>query len=47
MMIGHNQNIGWGITIAYTDVEDIFDSKRLCGVSDQLRNECFQLEPIQ
>lgn len=27
VMIGHNQNIGWGITIAYTDVEDIFIEK--------------------
>ena len=26
-MIGHNQNIAWGITIAYTDVEDIFIEK--------------------
>ena len=27
IMIGHNQNIGWGITIAFTDVEDIFVEK--------------------
>ena len=27
VMVGHNQNIGWGITIAYTDVEDIFIEK--------------------
>ena len=27
VMIGHNQNIAWGITIAYTDVEDIFIEK--------------------
>ena len=27
VMIGHNQNIGWGITVAYTDVEDIFIEK--------------------
>ena len=27
IMIGHNENIGWGITIAYTDVEDIFIEK--------------------
>ena len=27
VMVGHNQNIGWGITIAYTDVEDVFIEK--------------------
>jgi len=28
ILIGHNANIAWGITLAYTDVEDIFVEKQ-------------------
>ena len=27
VLIGHNANIGWGITLAYTDIEDVFIEK--------------------
>ena len=28
MLLGHNEHIAWGITLAYTDVEDIFIEKQ-------------------
>lgn len=27
VQIGHNENIGWGITLSYTDIEDVFVEK--------------------